>query len=78
MEKTLPTSNVQKSNCRFQVGTSEDGKTRLKLDLFHQTVPALQGLTIEFEMMGGTTPQQARALAESINDRVIGIVVSQS
>ena len=35
-------------------------------------------MTIEFEVMGGTTLQQARVLAESINDKVLGIVVTQS
>ena len=78
LEKTVTRSNVQKSNSRFQVSTDEDGKPRIKLDLFHQTIPCLAGITIEFEVMGGTTLQQAKALAESINDKIIGIVVTQT
>lgn len=78
LERSVASPNVQKSNCRFLVTTGEDGKPRLKLDLYHQTVSYLAGKNIEFEVMGGTTPQQARALAESINDKIIGIVVTQS
>ncbi len=78
MEKTVASPNVQKSGCRFQASTGEDGKPRIKLDLFHQTVSCLAGMSIEFEVMGGTTPQQAKSLAESINDKIIGIVVTQS
>jgi hypothetical protein len=78
LENTVASSTVQKSNCRFLVGTNEDGKPRIKLDLFHQTVSCLAGMSIEFEVMGGTSLQQAKALAESINDKIIGIVVTQS
>jgi len=76
--KTLPATNIQKSNCRFQATTGEDGKPILKVDLFHQTVPSLKGLAVEFEVMGGTTAQQMKALAESMNDRIIGIVVTSA
>ncbi len=78
MEKTVASSNIQKSSCRFQVSTGEDGTPRIKLDLFHQTVACLAGMSIEFEVMGGTTSQQAKSLAELINDKIIGIVVTQS
>jgi hypothetical protein len=78
LEKSVTSPNIQKSNCRFQVSAGEDGRPRIKLDLFHQTVSCLAGMTIEFEVMGGTTLQQAKVLAESINDKVLGIVVTQS
>ena len=76
MNKTESSPNVQKSNSRFQVTAAEDGKPRIKLDLF-QAVSSLSGIKIEFELMGGITTQQAKALAESINDKILGIVVTQ-
>ena len=72
----MASSNVQKSNCRFQVNTGEDGRPRIKLDVF-QSVPCLAGMAIEFEVMGGTSLQQAKVLAESINDKILGIVITQ-
>jgi hypothetical protein len=34
-------------------------------------------MAIEFEVMGGTSLQQAKVLAESINDKILGIVITQ-
>jgi hypothetical protein len=76
-ESTAVSPNVQKSNCRFQAGNAENGKPTIELQLFHQTVSCLAGFKIEFELIGGTTSQQANALAEAINDRIISIVVAQ-
>jgi len=67
---------IQKSNCRFQAGKAADGKPTIKLEIF-QTVASLGGKTVEFELMGGTTLQEAKTLAEAVNDRVIAIVLTQ-
>jgi len=50
----------------------------MTLELFHPTVSSLAGMTVEFELMGGTTFQEAKALAEAVNDRVIAIVLTQA
>ncbi len=70
-------SKVEKGNCRVQVVTGSDGKSRLKLDIFHETIPMLAGKTIELELLSGTTAKQAKDLAESINERMIGVIVTQ-
>jgi hypothetical protein len=72
----VASSNVQKSNCRFHVTTGEDGRPGIKLDLF-QSVPRLAGMAIEFEVMGGTSLHQAKVLTESINDKILGTVITQ-
>jgi hypothetical protein len=33
-------------------------------------------MTIEFELLSGTTLEQAKRLAESVNERTIGIIVN--
>ncbi len=45
--------------------------------MFHQTVPALADMTLDFELLSGTTPDQARKAAESMNDRVIGVLITK-
>lgn len=60
LEKAVASLNVQESNCRFLVSSGEDGKPRIKLVLFHQTVSCLAGMNIEFEVMGGTSLQQLK------------------
>lgn len=68
---------TQKSNCRFQASGAKDGKPTIKLELFHPTVSSLAGVTIEFELVGGTSSREAKALADAVNDRIIAIVLTQ-
>jgi hypothetical protein len=64
---------TQRSSCRFEA--PRNGAPTLRLELFHP-VPALAAVTIEFELLSGTTVEQAKRLAESVNERVIGIIVN--
>jgi len=70
-------SNVERSSCRFKALQGTDGKSVIRMEMFHQTVPSLAGMTLEFELLSGTTPDQARKLAESVNDRVIGVLITK-
>ncbi len=45
--------------------------------MFHQTVPILKDAMVDFELLNGTTLDQARKLAESVNDRVTGILITK-
>jgi hypothetical protein len=65
---------TQRASCRFEAKAPRDGAPTLRLELFHP-VPALAGMTIEFELLSGTTLEQAKRLAESVNERATGIVV---
>jgi hypothetical protein len=68
---------TQRSSCRFEAKAPRNGTPTLRLELFHP-VPALAGMTIEFELLSGTTVEQAKRLAESVNERTIGIIVNAS
>jgi len=50
----------------------------MRMEMFHQTVPRLAGATVDFELLNGTTLDQARKLAESVNERVTGVVISKA
>jgi len=67
----------QRGSCRFKAIKGTDGKPVIQVELFHQTVPLLADTTIEFELLSGTTLEQARALAESANERILGVIVSK-
>ena len=73
----MANSNVERGSCRFKAMQGADGKSVIRMEMFHQTVPSLAEMTLDFELLSGTTPDQARKLAESVNDRVIGIVVTR-
>jgi hypothetical protein len=73
----MPTSNAERGSCRFKAVQGADSKSIIRMEMFHQTVPLLAGTTIDFELLNGTTLDQARKLAESMNDRVTGILITK-
>ena len=68
----------ERGGCRFIATPTEDGKPTIAMVLFHDTVPTLGSATIAFELLSGTTLAQAKALAENMNERILGVVVANS
>ena len=48
----------------------------IQLELFHNTVPRLKGFNVGFEVLSGTTLDQARTLVDEINERIVGVIVT--
>lgn len=65
----------ERSGSRFVAKTTE-GKAVIQLELLHATVTGLKSLSIGFELLGGTTPEQARSLVDAMNERIIGVIVT--
>lgn len=65
----------ERASCRFNARASQSGETTLRVEVFHP-VPSLAGVSIEFELLRGTTLEQSKKLAESLNERTIGIIVT--
>ena len=72
----MASANVERGSCRFKA-IQADGKSVIRMEMFHQTVPLLADATVDFELLNGTTLDQARKLAESVNDRVTGILITK-
>jgi hypothetical protein len=70
-------AKVERDSCRFKAIQGADGKFVVRMEVFHQTVPLLKDATIDFELLNGTTLDQARKLAESMNDRVTGVLIAK-
>lgn len=68
---------VERGGCRFIAAQTADGKPTIAIEVFH-TVPSLATTSIAFDLLGGTTLAQAKALAEDMNERILGIVVAHS
>jgi len=68
-------NKLERGGCRFSARTAE-GKPIIEMQLFHDTVPRLAGATLAFEVLSGTTLEETRKLAEAMNDRIIGVVVT--
>ena len=70
-------ANVGRSGCSFSADKTADGKAQIRLKLFHDTIPALAGSSIEFELLTGTTVEQARRLVEGMNERILSMIISR-
>lgn len=69
------TLKTERGGSRFVVRTHE-GKPVIQLELFHDTVPGLRPLSVGFELLSGTTLDQARTLVDAMNERIVGVVAT--
>jgi hypothetical protein len=65
----------ERGGCRFVVTTNE-GKPQIRLELFHDTVSSLRSTKVEFEVLSGTTADQARTLVGAMNEMILGVIVT--
>lgn len=70
-------ATIERDSCRFKVIQGADGKCIMRMEMFHQSVALLKDATVDFELLNGTTLDQARKLAESVNDRVTGVLITK-
>ena len=68
--------NSERGGCRFVVIKTDDGKPMIQLELFHDTVSVLRSLKVEFEVLSGTTVEQARILVGAMNEMILGVIVT--
>ncbi len=70
-------ANIERDSCRFKAIQGADGKFVVRMEMFHKTVSLLADATVDFELLNGSTLDQARKLAESMNDRVTGVLITK-
>jgi hypothetical protein len=68
--------NSERGGCRFVVTKTDDGKPMIQLELFHDTVSVLRSAKVEFEVLSGTTAEQARILVGAMNEMILGVIVT--
>lgn len=71
-----PKDHLERGNCRFIVSTTPDGKPGLRVELYHDTMPTLAKRSMGFELLRGTSVEDARKLADFMNERILGVVIA--
>ena len=66
---------TERGGCRFVVAQTDEGKPVIQLQLFHDSVPKLNSVSIGFEVLSGISVQQARMLVDAMNKKIVGIIV---
>jgi hypothetical protein len=74
----MPDTRIERGTCRFVARKVEGGRPAIILQFFHATVPLLQHATLSFNLLGGLTLEQAKKLADTLNENVLdaSVVVS--
>ena len=70
--------NIQRSNCRFAVQQAPEGNVVLLMQLLHQTIPSLNNSVVGFDLLGGTRMEQAKKVADLLNEYVLGVFVREA
>ena len=70
------TLKTARSGIRFVVANTDDGKPLIRLELFNDTVAGLSSISVGLELLSGTTLEVARTLAEVMNERIVGVIVT--
>ena len=63
--------------CRFTVQQAKDGKPCLAVHLYRDTIPVLRELSFGFDLLRGTQVEDAKKLAEMLNEHVLDMFVTK-
>jgi hypothetical protein len=69
-------NRTERAACRFVVRKGQDQQPIITLQLFHNTVSVLNNAILGFELLGGTTAEQAKKVADVLNERVLNVFVT--
>ena len=75
MPSSMP-EKTERSNCRFTVQRTPDGKPLLVVQLYQETISSLKNSTLGFDLLGGLRPEAAQKLADMLNEHVLDTFVT--
>lgn len=67
---------TERSNCRFVVQQTGDGRPVLVVQLYQETVSSLKNSVVGFDLLGGLRPEAASRLADALNEHVLDMFVT--
>ena len=76
MLRAMAEKKTERSNCRFTVQQVSDGKHLLVVQLYQDTIPILKGALFGFDLLGGTRVEDAKKIAETLNEHVLDMFVT--
>jgi hypothetical protein len=68
---------TERSNCRFSVQQSADGRSVLIVNLYQSTIPQLKNRVIGFDLLGGLPRAAAQKLADTMNEHILNLFVTE-
>jgi hypothetical protein len=71
----MATTKIERAGVGFGIGR-QGGSTVVEVRPHHDTISALRGVQVGFELLNGTTPEQAKKIIDVLNESVIGMFVT--
>ena len=68
-------TKTERGNCRFVVSSTE-GHPCIHLEIFHDSIKPLTSAKLSFELLTGTTLNDAKGLAESMNEWIRAVALT--
>jgi hypothetical protein len=68
-------TRTDRASCKFIVQQVEDGKQTIVMQTFHDTIAPLRHAVLGFSLLSGTNSQQAKRIAETLNEFVLEVFV---
>lgn len=72
----MPDTKTDRSNCQFVLERTGDGKPVVMVQLLHETIPILRNAVVGFDLLSGIRPEQAKKLADVLNEYVLNVFVT--
>jgi hypothetical protein len=70
-------NKIEKASAGFGIGRA-GGPTVIEVRLHHDTISALKGVQLGFELLNGISAERAQKILEVLNENVIGVLVSSA
>lgn len=73
----MATTKIEKAGVSFGI-VRQAGPIILEVHTHHDTISALRGIQVGFELLNGISVEQAKRILDVLNENVIGVVVTSS
>ena len=67
---------TERANCRFVIKQTSDGKPQIIVERYHQSISVLNNTVSGFDLLGGTTLEQAKKIVSVLNENVLNMFVT--
>ena len=75
--RRMTQEKTERSNCRFAITETKNGKPQIIVERYHQTVSVLSNTVLGFDLLGGTTLEQAKKIVSLLNENILAVFVTQ-
>jgi 23S rRNA G2069 N7-methylase RlmK/C1962 C5-methylase RlmI len=69
------TEKTERANCRFVLKQTKDGKPQIVVERY-QSIAVLKEAVLGFDLLNGTTQEQAKKVLALLNENVLNIFVT--